>query len=214
MYIDIHTHQQDTKNTFIYILDPRNLPSTIPRFSCLGIHPWYISDFDNITHFLNENFKKYNIFALGEIGLDKVHPTEYEKQIKVFQAQLDFANERFIKRLIIHGVKSYQDIFEILQKKKIKSKILLHSYQSSQQMAQQFMDHFDCYFSFGPGLLHNRPKLRDLIKSLPIEKIFLETDDQTDVSIEKVYSTAADILSVPLAALQAQIHSNFQGFKE
>ncbi|MNF09965.1 hypothetical protein D3C80_2107680 [compost metagenome] len=49
-----------------------------------------------------------------------------------------------------------------------------------------------------------------MLKQVPPERIFLETDDKTDISIEDIYKRAAELLNFPLDALILQLEKNYQ----
>ncbi|MNS33988.1 hypothetical protein D3C72_661100 [compost metagenome] len=64
------------------------------------------------------------------------------------------------------------------------------------------------YLSFGHSLL--REGYGAMLKQVPPERIFLETDDKTDISIEDIYKRAAELLNFPLDALILQLEKNYQ----
>ena len=64
------------------------------------------------------------------------------------------------------------------------------------------------FLSFGKAVL-NRVSLQLVIKEVPLEKIFLETDD-SDFEIVELYQKVADIKSISVEELQNQIQKNLE----
>lgn len=211
MLIDIHTHQLNADNTAVIVLDPRSIPVNKPPYYCLGIHPWYIHEIDSPAQWLSK-LDLTHLYALGEIGLDKAIATNLDQQIECLELQLNFAQKNNLSRIIIHCVHAYNEIYKSIKDSGYKGKILFHDYRSSREMAHQMMRTFDCYFSFGASLFQNQSKYCELIKNLPKERIFLETDDQSKISIEQLYSCASDLLKLSPSQLEQQIFNNFKVF--
>lgn len=212
-FIDIHTHKvTDNKESIeVLVIDTKKTKYKIPKSKsfCFGIHPWYIQNYslDYIEKELN-NFKILpNFFALGEIGLDKSSNIDYELQKKYFEFQIDFAVRENINCIVIHSVKSYSEILEILKKKNYKQKIILHGFNSTIEMAQSFLK-YDCFFSFGEMLFKNTKALQ-VFNQLPLENIFLETDDQSEYSIELIYQKAALLKKLDVSELKEILYQSF-----
>jgi len=47
------------------------------------------------------------------------------------------------------------------------------------------------------------------LTAIPLTQLFLETDEQTDFSIEEIYRQAAKILAIDLEGLKKQLFYNF-----
>jgi TatD DNase family protein len=94
-------------------------------------------------------------------------------------------------------------------KKETKSDIpwIIHGFHGNQQTALQLMRH-NFYFSVGEKLLSDQRK-KDILKLLPADRLFLETDDGNS-SIRGIYSLAAQILNISHENLIAIVHENFK----
>lgn len=208
-YIDIHTHNLDKQPGIISVQILSTLEKISQNYFCYGIHPWDIHKFEIDT--FKEEFRKVlsneYLIGLGEIGLDKLKP-DYQKQIKYFEFQLNFAVNNNINMIIIHCVKAYDDIYRTLQQSKYKGKILFHGFTGSAQQIKQFSI-FDSYFSFGHHL-YNSPKIQKSFQNLDIKRSFLETDDQDIYNIKQIYSKASDLKNISLHELKALIEENFR----
>lgn len=152
-------------------------PSVIP---CFGLHPWYVPEktADWFTT-LKEFFESTPSAAVGEIGLDKgSHGKEinFQDQIEVFRKQLELAKE--LKRpASIHCVHAFGDLLQIMKSVgPFPHGVILHSYLGSAEMVPDFSQ-LGAYFSFSGFLMSMKEsKAKKMLKSVPAERILLETD--------------------------------------
>ncbi|MGE0567456.1 MAG: TatD family hydrolase [Bacteroidia bacterium] len=207
MFINIHTHNQlhDAK------LELVNLPienSERTSYYSYGIHPWFIKDnYEEQLDRLEEIAKEKRCLAIGECGLDKLCDVNFELQEKVFKAQVEIAN-RIQKPLLIHCVKSFNELINCLRFAKNKVPVIIHGYNNNSNIAR-IMDDEGYYFSFGKALLGFESNAARAIKSVSRKKFFLETDDQ-DLSIKYVYHKASELLGIDEEFVKQQIMSNFK----
>jgi TatD DNase family protein len=207
-FINIHTHQPDSKEFSLINLFPESVSEiSEDRFYSIGIHPWEITKI-NATEQLKivaETIKLINVPALGEIGLDKLHPA-FETQKELFLKQLDIA-EKMKKPVIIHCVKACSELLEILKKRQPKVPLIIHRYSGNKTTAEQLLK-FGCFLSFGHELFNTGSKTPKVFIKIPIENIFLETDD-ADIDIETVYRKAAELKKMAQEDLSRRIFLNF-----
>ena len=209
MLIDSHTHNlnESDKIEQVYICDPLNI--LIPKNSnfCIGAHPWFIEKI-NLQELSKEisiyvNHKKF--FGIGEIGLDKALNTPIDKQKEVFESQINLA-KKLKTNIIIHSVRSYNEIYQCLKKTKFDNKVIFHDYNSSLETTIQFQKVYDVYFSFGSSLFRKNSKTPNLLKNISIEKILLETDSQHTFDIDSVYNRASKILGIDKKTTVKQLY--------
>lgn len=216
MFINIHTHNpklgDDTVEVNIIEFTTGNFSPS--KYSCIGIHPWEVDNI-NIDEQLN-SFEKYleyhSPWAIGEIGLDKKHHSSFNKQKKVFMAQLRLATKYKIPRLVIHSISSSNEIIKLLKSSKFDGKILLHDFNMNEEIANEFQASFDTYFSFGNKLFNPKTKASKVINKLPYEKIFLETDDTTKYTISDIYDQYKIISGLEKEECLKLFDSNFKRF--
>lgn len=174
------------------------------NFVSLGIHPWFISTNWSkvLLHFRNRIKKDQKVVAIGECGLDKLCITSWELQIEVFKAQIELAEE-FEMPLIIHSVKAYNECELLL--KAVKVPVVFHGFNKKSNILNHLLrnDHF--YFSFGKAAF--RKSSKETILNCPLERLFLETDND-EIAIESVYQKVALIKGVSLQRLENQILLN------
>ena len=206
-YIDIHTHYQGqgTAPDVVNIYSRRIGREAIPPFPfAAGIHPW------DASMYANDLFKDVcgcNALAIGEIGLDysPAHKDNAKIQQDVFYTQLEIASSRGLP-VIIHCVKSFSDIMSALRTHRITTSIL-HGYIGSMQQAEEAL-HNECFLSFGIRSLAS-PKTVDVIRRLPADRMFLETDTG-DCDIRDIYVRTAEIRSTTTDELRRTIYDNFK----
>jgi TatD DNase family protein len=147
-------------------------------YGTIGIHPHESSN-DIITckeiiKDLRENSK---IIGIGETGLDFYYNnSEKEKQISSFKQHIEASIETN-KPLIVHTRDAEKETFEILNHYKNQNiKILMHCFTGSKQFSEKLLT-LNAYFS-ASGIItfKNSIDLQETFKSLPLDKILIETD--------------------------------------
>ena len=212
-FIDIHTHHVHKRNAVVQVLnlmpgDP--IPAFTGRnFYSAGLHPWKLlsaEENNNRLLMLEDALEFDQVIFLGECGLDKATDTDYKEQLRVFKAQA-FMAEEYQKPLIIHCVKSWNEVFEIYRTNPPSVPWIFHGYNGSPELIKQYFRN-NIWFSFGEWLLKEHTKTIESLKILPIERVFFETDE-FEGSVEMVYEKAAAILELPLESLKESIWENF-----
>ncbi|MEK6451416.1 MULTISPECIES: TatD family hydrolase [unclassified Myroides] len=206
MKINLHTHHSTNLFEGIEIVNqyPMQVNVAVPHYS-VGIHPWYIEEtsWQKELPVLEEQLLQANCLAIGECGLDKKIAIPLELQIKVFSAQLLLA-EKYKKAVILHLVSAYQEVIALKKELHISVPLIVHGFNKNKQVADSLIKN-GFYLSFGKVLL-SKPALVEVFQAMPKEKVFLETDDAKDVSIEAVYHKAMTVAP----DIEAQIEANFR----
>ena len=212
MFINIHTHKAIfDANVELVTLHPTEAGT--PHNYSYGLHPWRIeNDYEKILEKLRVVAHDRRCIAIGECGLDKIKPIDFETQIKVFETQIELANE-LDKPLIIHCVKAFNELQSVLKKKKNKVPVIVHGFDNNLNIAKTLLAD-GMLLSFGKALLTYASNASEVIKHVKRNNFFLETDD-ADVSIKYIYKKAAEILGIDEDVLQQQLKYNYQRvFKE
>ena len=210
-FVDIHTHTPKTGDTLLQIvnLDLEQLCPG-PGYYSYGIHPWalYKVDFQMEEAFalLEERLKSPNVLALGEAGLDKMHKESFEQQIAVFERQIELS-EAMQKPMILHDVKSHDEIIALRKKHKAQQPWILHGFNGTEQDIQQLTGQ-GLYLSVGENVLHSERKITKSLKNIPLDLLFLETD-MAETLIQTIYKAAAKILDIDITVLQRRLFTNF-----
>ncbi len=210
-FVDIHTHTARTDDDLFQIvnLDLEQLCSEQGFFS-FGIHPLslYNTDFqfDKSIIELEVKLQLPQVVMLGEAGLDKTHKASFERQIELFERQIELS-EVLQKPMILHDVRSHNEIIALRKKHKAKQPWIVHGFNGTEQDIKQLTGQEIC-LSVGESLLHPERKVVKSFKSIDLDYLFLETD-MAKIGIEKVYEAAAKQLEMDIVSLQRQIFSNF-----
>jgi TatD DNase family protein len=206
LFINIHSHQPPQKNECVITNLYNHFEQVVAGgIYSAGLHPWYLNDTTWVEEMkaLEQYSNNKNVLAIGECGLDKICTTGFLLQQQVFAAQIALAN-KINKPLIIHCVKAYEEVEKQLQQNNNRVPVIFHGFNKNKILAQQLI-HKGFYLSFGKAL--QQPAMQELIKILPADKIFLETDDAA-VNIEMIYLLATQALQLDINSLSLQIKKN------
>ena len=210
-FVDIHTHTAKPADNLIQMVN-LDLETSCPDqgYYSYGIHPWALDNagfqLEETFALLEERLQYPNVLALGEAGLDKMHKESFEQQIAVFERQIELS-EALQKPMILHDVKSHNEILALRKKHKAKQPWILHGFNGTEQDIRQLTGQ-GLYLSIGESLLHSERKIYNSFKYIDLGYLFLETD-MAEIGIEKVYETAAKLLEIDLLELQTRIFANF-----
>ena len=147
-------------------------------YGTIGIHP-HESGTNTITK--NEIIKNLKenpkIIGIGETGLDYYYNnSDKEKQINSFKIHIEAAIECDVP-IIVHSRNAEDDTFRILNEYKEQNpKILMHCFTGSKNFSDKLLT-LNSYFS-ASGIItfKNSNNLQETFRSLPIDKILIETD--------------------------------------
>ena len=147
-------------------------------FGTIGIHPHETNkdkvNSELIVKYINENKK---IIGIGETGLDFYYNNSDKKnQLDSFRIHIE-ASLKTNRPLIIHSREAEKDTFNILNEfKNEKLKILMHCFTGSQKFSEKLLS-FNTFFS-ASGIItfKNSTDLQNTFKSLPLNRILIETD--------------------------------------
>ena len=210
-YIDIHTHSWylDPETTLVLNLFPGEQDKLkLPAFFSIGLHPWHVHEHtwekqvENVKNAITDK----KVIAVGEAGLDKAVGNPYEIQLSAFTEQLNLA-ESSKKPLIIHCVRSYSELLAFRKKSDQSIPWIFHWFNADEQTAVELIRK-NCYLSFGHMLFRDQSKALGVYRSVPLERVFFETDD-AGYTIREIYSKAAAIRKVKVTDLKNQIMDNF-----
>ncbi|GAB2232596.1 hypothetical protein Drorol1_Dr00011638 [Drosera rotundifolia] len=152
-------------------------PSVVP---CFGVHPWFIAErTPGWLDTLREHFVSTPSAAVGEIGLDKgsmAKHIDFADQVDVFRQQLELAKE-LERPTSVHCVRAFGELFNIMKSVgPFPDGVILHSYMGSAEMVSELAK-LGAYFSFSGFLMDMKSqKAKKMLKSVPRDRILLETD--------------------------------------
>lgn len=174
----------------------------------IGIHPWdyekYNCETDNLQQWLCSNVNMPQVLAIGECGLDRSIDVDIELQKNLFLLHVELAQKNN-KPLLIHSVRAYSDILQILHATKFKQAIVFHKFMGNAQVCKSF-ENFNCYYSFGNELF-TRSQSVEILQMLPLNKVFFENDN-SNISIDEIYEFAAQKLQISVEKLGSIVQEN------
>ncbi|CAN5482797.1 TatD family hydrolase [soil metagenome] len=143
----------------------------------LGIHPLDADQYDQA------NFDRLRALvlerepvAIGEAGIDLFrNAPDLPIQQEAFAAQIDLALETGLP-LVIHQRAAEDEVFEQLTAADQSLRVVLHSFDGTRKMIDLALER-DWFIGIG-GLMTKQASqaLRDLLKTVPVERMVLETD--------------------------------------
>lgn len=86
--------------------------------------------------------------------------------------------------------------------------VIFHGFRKSFELAKQLLQR-GYYLSFGAPLLYDT-SLQACFTQIPLNRVFLETDDSTSITIAQLYREAAAFLHTDVGYLTLQLHDNYQ----
>lgn len=182
--VDIHTHHPRKE-----VLSP----------TMAGTHPW-----DAEREHQLPDFAECDI--IGETGLDYSRNVDREAQERLFRAHLEAA-ERLHKPVVLHVVKAFEQTIKLLTEYKLQN-VVFHGFIGSEQQAREALRR-GYYLSFGERSLRS-PKTRQTIVLTPLDRLFVESDDNAHIDIVELYTEVAAIKDITLTELSAHIYENYK----
>lgn len=209
-FINTHTHfKPRTPDEFIIrngylMLNPQQ--SDALRYSIsTGLHPWHLKKMtiNECGDKLIELASHPHVLAIGEIGIDKAIDTPIKMQLEYFDTQLNIARA-FKKPVIIHAVKSYNDLMPFLKKTKVP--FIFHGFSGNEQQAKELLK-YNCKLSFGKAVFEE--KAQRVLHAIPNDAFLLETDAVPALNIKDVYEKVAEIKALHIDELKSTVFHTF-----
>jgi TatD DNase family protein len=217
-YLDIHTHRRAPLEGAFAVsclsIDELQRGGPIGEYTSAGIHPWWTEDFtkEEIEAFktLVEGLaRKGKLSLIGETGIDRTLPETLVQQEELFLWHWDLAEKHHLP-MVIHNVRGGSDFLGLLKKRSSEVPWIFHDFRGNEQLMRDLLRLNDkTYFSFGLSI-DNSPQIRELLPMVPLEHLFLETDNQKHLDIHEIYIRAAEFIKMDLDFLKSQIWMNFR----
>ena len=182
--VNIHTHR------------PRPGETTLPAE---GIHPWEAAG----DWTLREPSAACR--AIGEIGLDYACPVDRGRQELLLRAQLQQA-ERLGLPVVLHCVRAFEPLMKILDGRRLRA-VIFHGFIGSAFQAGAALKR-GYFLSFGERSLRS-PRTVEVLRGMPGEFLFLETDD-SPTPIGEIYRRAAVVRGCTEEELLRTVQENYE----
>jgi len=197
-------------------------------FAAVGVHPHDAASSPScsvegkgIPRELAELASSPRVVAVGETGLDYHYDhSPREQQKESFRAHIRWSLESGFP-LVVHGRESYGDIISIFREERASETTgVIHCFSGTEEEASFFLE-AGYYLSFaGPLTFARNGSLRELFRSLPADRILLETDSpylapvpyrgktNEPAFVKLVYETAAEVRAVSVEDLARTVSAN------
>lgn len=173
----------------------------------VGYHPYNVGKVDdedtlNKVKLATENL---NVFAVGEIGLDKSIEASMDHQMRVFESQVEIAEFADLP-VILHVVRAFNEMIEFMKVHKPAVPMIIHGYNGNAQMAEILIKE-GFLLSFGEAIAKEHSRIVESLVAVPVEKLFIETDEG-DLDIREIYHFAAEVKGISVDQLRIQLCEN------
>jgi len=173
------------------------------------------SEIDKELEFIKNN--KDKVVAIGEVGLDKKHDNDFEKQKKYFRKFIELNKELDIP-IIVHSRFAEEETINILEEEKA-TKVLMHCFSGNKKLVERIIKN-KWYLSIPANVVRSQ-QFQEMIEMIPLNQILTETDSPFlthDPSIERnepayiveSLKKIADIKGLNVEELKKIIYTNYQ----
>ena len=198
--LDIHSHR--VYKRAIASCSPLNFVPEVGQYYSVGIHPWNVtSDYYKDWKALLQIADHENVLALGEAGLDKLVDVDMGLQMEVFKLQIELA-EQIGKPLIIHSVRTSNELIQLKKQYNPTVPWIIHGFRGNRNTVSDLVK-VGFYLSFGEKYQI------DALRSVPINRMFMETDE-SPVDINVLYNKVANELSLTDNQFMTQVRENIE----
>lgn len=195
--IDFHTHHVPGQaGSAIVSTRPEEFNPQPGHWYSVGIHPWYP---DSDERLLRLAVRHPQVLAVGEAGLDKLCHTPLSMQQELFRQQALLAEE-VGKPLVIHLVRATDELLAIRKELHPRQPWIIHGFRGKASLAATYLRH-------GLSLSIGSRFQSEALASIPIDRLFLETDESRE-SIDSLYQRVATLRGMQAAELQQLLSDN------
>jgi len=145
-------------------------------FPAFGLHPMLATLYGEELMTDLARYAKKGV-AIGEIGLDYLLPeVPRDLQLAAFRGQLQLAVDMGLP-LLIHCRRAFQDLLRIMREKHAeKVGGIMHAFSGSLETARECIGLGFAISVAGPVTYRNAVRPLELVRSIPLEHLVLETD--------------------------------------
>lgn len=162
----------------------------------VGFHPECCMDINESDYLMfDEWLSDDKVVGIGEIGLDYHYCGDKDKQIEIFKRQIEIA-VKYNKPVVVHNREASDDVYNLLKDHKVKG--VIHCFNDSLEVANKFVD-LGFFLGIGGIITFKKNNLVDVLASIPLEYIVLETDSPY-LSPEPFRGRINSPLNLPLIA--------------
>jgi TatD DNase family protein len=143
----------------------------------MGLHPGSVKEnFREELKIIEDWLGREEFIAIGEIGIDLYWDKSFkEQQTEAFEIQIQWAKQKKLP-VVIHARESFMEIFNILDRNvDVSLTGVFHSFTGNEDVVKK-INEYGFYFGINGIVTFKNSGLVNSVKSIPVEKILLETD--------------------------------------
>jgi len=210
-YINIHGHRQASSieewvmmNLMAKDFPPEDIEN---GYYSVGFHPYNVgkANEQETLDRVRQAVEHPRVLAIGEIGLDKSIEAPMEDQLRIFEKQVKIAESAGLP-VMLHVVRSFNEMVSFMKAQQPVVPMIIHGYNGSAEMAEELVK-AGFLISFGEAISREHSKIIEALQRVPVEKMFLETDEG-DLDIRELYQFAAEVKGISVDHLRVQIFEN------
>ena len=210
-YINIHGHRQASSieewvmmNLMAKDFPPEDIEN---GYYSVGFHPYNVGKVNEQETLdrVRKAVEHPRVLAIGEIGLDKSIEAPMKDQVRIFEKQVKIAESAGLP-VMLHVVRSFNEMVGIMKAQQPVVPMIIHGYNGSAEMADELVK-AGFLISFGEAISREHSKIIEALQRVPVEKMFLETDEG-DMDIRELYQFAAEVKGISVDHLRVQIFEN------
>lgn len=210
-YIDFHTHRRTDQSGTICVVSMNGVPDRQADYFTSGYHPWWLEDNLSVSQLaVLEDLYTHNkdCLGIGECGLDALRGLTLERQEENFIMQLEVAS-RCGAPVIIHCVRAFDRLLRLARTHR-KTPWVVHGFVRNKMLARQVLDQ-GIHLSVAPAVKMT-PVFAEMLTFIPLQNVFLETDSEHSLSIDRRYAIFADLRGIGIDLLKDRMFDNFKSF--
>ena len=161
-----------------------NFYEKVPKvgFYSIGVHPWSTEkmsreEADAAIEQVRSQAALNNVKAIGECGFDRLKGGDKELQEYIFRKHIDIS-ETTEKPLIIHSVKSTEDIIRIKKELNPHQLWIIHGFRGKKETAEQLLGH-------GIALSFGEHFNEETVRVVPAQLLYTESDE-SNLNIDEI----------------------------
>lgn len=148
-------------------------------FPMIGLHPTSVNaNFREELKVMKEMLDQSHPFvAIGEVGMDLYWDRTFiNEQFEAFETQIQWSAQYRLP-LVIHSRDSFEEVYQVIKRNEHKNlKGIFHSFTGTVEEAERLLQFDDFYLGINGVVTFKKSTLPEVLKSVPLERIVLETD--------------------------------------
>lgn len=186
-----------------------SVPTGLAAVRFAGVHPWAARGWSAAARErLAAALAADPRLGVGEIGLDRLRSRDISVvEREAFASQLELAAE-FARPVVLHGAKCWGEVVRSVRN--VAGRVpafLFHGFSRSGGLLPEIVA-MNGYVSVGPAILNDHAvNYRELVRSIPLERLLVETDRTVENSavtptVAAVLSAVATVRGMTVAELE------------